>query len=100
MEPLILHGLVARENALMNRQRWGIAIAWIGTLAAAVVIGMRVPNGVLLEALALELAIAVVGGFALQLATGEPEGILQRLTASAVGSFVIVLVAALVFGLR
>lgn len=81
----------------MDRRRVGIGIAWAATLVAAVAVGMRVPRASLLEALGIELAVAVVAGFALQLAAGGPDGIVQRLTASVCGSFLLVLLAALVF---
>jgi hypothetical protein len=78
----------------MNGHWWSIWVAWAATLVGAAVLVIALPDRAL-PLLPLLLALAVVAAFALQLAVADRVGLVLRLTASACGSLVIVLVAAL-----
>jgi hypothetical protein len=83
----------------MNGHWWSIWTAWAITLAAAAVLVIALP-GRALPLLPLLLAVALVAAFGLQLAVADRVGLVVRLTASACGSLVIVLVAALLAAVR
>jgi hypothetical protein len=78
----------------MNGHWWSIWVAWAATLVGAAALVILLP-GRALPLLPLLLALAVVAAFGLQLLVADRVGLVLRLTASAFGSLVIVLVAAL-----
>jgi hypothetical protein len=78
----------------MNGHWWSIGVAWVVTLAGAAALIIGAP-GRALPLLPLLLALALVAAFGLQLVVADRVGLVVRLTASACGSLVIVLVAAL-----
>lgn len=78
----------------MNGHWWSIWVVWAATLVAAAALVVALPDRAL-PLLPLLLAVAVVTAFGLQLAVADRVGLVIRLTASACGSLVIVLVAAL-----
>jgi hypothetical protein len=78
----------------MNGHWWSIWVVWAATLAGAAALVIALP-GRALPLLPLLLAVALVAAFGLQLVVADRVGLVVRLTASACGSFVIVLVAAL-----
>lgn len=75
---------------------WAVAAVWAGTLVAVVLIAAAVPEPTVWTGLTLAGALAVVVGMIVQLAVGEQDGFVQRLVATACGSFALVLLAALV----
>jgi hypothetical protein len=79
----------------MNGHWWSIWVAWAATLAGAVALVIGVPDRAL-PLLPLLLAVSIVAAFGLQLVVADRVGLVLRLTASACGSFVLVLVAALI----
>jgi hypothetical protein len=78
----------------MNGHWWSVWAAWAATLAGAAVLVVALPARAL-PLLPLLLAVALVAAFGLQLAVADRVGLVVRLTVSACGSLVIVLVAAL-----
>jgi len=78
----------------MNGHWWSIWVAWAATLVGAAVLVLVLPDRAL-QLLPLLLALSLVAAFALQLLVADRVGLVLRLTASALGSLVIVLVAAL-----
>jgi hypothetical protein len=83
----------------MNGHWWSIWAAWAVTLLGGAVLVIALPSRAL-PLLPLLLAVSVVASFGLQLAVADRVGLVLRLTASACGSLVIVLVAALLALLR
>ena len=75
---------------------WAVAAVWVGTLVAAIVLASSVPGSFVWAALTLTGAVAVVVGMVVQLAVGEQVGFVERLVATACGSFLLVLLVALV----
>jgi hypothetical protein len=75
---------------------WAVAAVWLGTLIAAIVLAAAVPGTFVWVALALTAEVAVVVGIVVQLAVGEQVGFVERLVATACGSFLLVLLVALV----
>ncbi|HEY0374749.1 MAG TPA: hypothetical protein VGC94_08125 [Amnibacterium sp.] len=75
---------------------WAVAAVWAGTLLAACVLAATVHGSFVWAALTLAAAVAVVIGIVVQLAVGEQDGFVERLVATACGSFALVLVVALV----
>jgi hypothetical protein len=75
---------------------WAVAAVWLGTLIAAIVLAAAVPGTFVWVALALTIEVAVVVGIVVQLAVGEQVGFVERLVATACGSFLLVLLVALV----
>ena len=75
---------------------WAVAAVWAGTLIAAIVLAATVPGAFVWAALTLAAAVAVVVGMVVQLAVGEQVGFVERLVATACGSFLLVLLVALV----
>ena len=69
-------------------------VVWALTLIGVVVIDVRVPGVEALTWLALALPLAVVVGIVGQLAVADQHGFVERLAASATGSFVLVLLGA------
>jgi hypothetical protein len=75
---------------------WAVAAVWLGTLIAAIVLAAAVSGTFVWVALALTAEVAVVVGIVVQLAVGEQVGFVERLVATACGSFLLVLLVALV----
>jgi hypothetical protein len=76
--------------------RAAVVAVWVLTLVGVGVIDVVVPDPHALSWLALALPLAVVAGIIAQLAVAEQRGFVVRLAATAAGSFVLVLLAALV----
>lgn len=72
---------------------------WLLTVVAAVLVGVISPAEERLTWLAIALAAAIIGTFAIQLATGQIEGYVGRAIASICGAIVILAVATVVFAL-
>jgi hypothetical protein len=75
---------------------WAVLAVWVGTLAAAATIAATVPGSLVWAVLTLAIAVSVVIGIVVQLAVGEQDGFVERLVAIAGGSFLLVLLVALV----
>jgi len=75
---------------------WAVAAVWLGTLIAAIVLAAAIPGTFVWVGLALTAEVAVVVGIVVQLAVGEQVGFVERLVATACGSFLLVLLVALV----
>jgi len=75
---------------------WAVAAVWLGTLIAATIIALTVAGSFVWAVLTLAVAVSMVIGIVAQLAVGEQHGFVERLTATACGSFVLVLLVALV----
>jgi hypothetical protein len=89
----------ARHNGrviLSQPKWWAVGAVWVGTLIAAIVLAAAVPGAFVWAALTLAAAVAVVVGMVVQLAVGEQVGFVERLVATACGSFLLVLLVALV----
>lgn len=69
---------------------------WVLTVIGVTVIDVRVPGVEALAWLALALPLAVVVGIVAQLAVADQRGFVMRLAAAATGSFILVLVGAVV----
>ncbi|GAA2751945.1 hypothetical protein [Amnibacterium kyonggiense] len=80
----------------MPAARVAVVAVWVLTLVGVVLIDVFVPDVHALSWLALALPLAIVAGIVGQLAVAEQRGFVTRLAATASGSFVIVLVGALV----
>jgi hypothetical protein len=76
-----------------------VVAVWVLTLIGVVLIAVVVPDANALSWLALALPLALVAGMVGQLAVAEQRGFVVRLAATACGSFVIVLIGALVVSL-
>jgi len=76
--------------------RVAVVAVWLLTLIGVVLIDVLVPDPHALSWLALALPLAVVAGIIAQLAVAEQRGFVVRLAATAGGSFVLVLLGALV----
>jgi hypothetical protein len=75
---------------------WAVGAVWAGTLVAAIVLAAAVQGPFVWVALTLTATVAVVVGIVVQLAVGEQVGFVERLVATACGSFLLVLLVALV----
>ena len=75
---------------------WAVGAVWAGTLVAAIVLAATVQGPFVWAALTLTATVAVVVGIVVQLAVGEQVGFVERLVATACGSFLLVLLVALV----
>jgi hypothetical protein len=82
--------------SLTEPKWWAVAAVWLGTLVAAAVLAAAVQGPFVWAALALTAAVAVVIGMIVQLAVGEQDGFVERLVATACGSFALVLLVAIV----
>ena len=80
----------------MPAARVAVVAVWVLTLIGVVLIDVLVPDPHALSWLALALPLAVVAGIVAQLAVAEQRGFVVRLAATAGGSFVLVLLGALV----
>ena len=80
----------------MPAARVAIVAVWALTLVGVVLIDVFVPDPHALSWLALALPLAIVAGMVAQLAVAEQQGFVRRLAATTTGSFVLVLLAALV----
>jgi hypothetical protein len=76
--------------------RVAVVAVWALTLVGVVLIDVAAPDAHALTWLALALPLAVVAGIIAQLAVAEQRGFVVRLAATASGSFVLVLIGALV----
>jgi hypothetical protein len=75
---------------------WAVAAVWVGTLVAAAIIAVAVPGAFVWAGLTLAGAVSMVLAFVVQLVVGEQVGFVERLVATSCGSFLLVLVVALV----
>jgi hypothetical protein len=75
---------------------WAVAAVWAGSLVAAVIIAVGVPSPMVWAVLTLAVATSVVVGMVVQLAVGEQDGFVDRLVATVCGTFLLVLIVALV----
>ena len=80
----------------MPAARVAVVAVWVLTLVGVVLIDVLVPDQNALSWLALALPLAVVAGMVAQLAVAEQRGFVVRIAATAGGSFVLVLLGALV----
>jgi hypothetical protein len=76
--------------------RVAVAAVWVLTLIGVVLIDAFAPATRALSWLALALPLAIVAGIVGQLAVAEQRGFVMRLAAAATGSFVLVLLGAVV----
>jgi hypothetical protein len=76
--------------------RLAVVAVWVLTLIGVVVVDVAAPEAQALSWLALALPLAVVAGMVAQLAVAEQRGFVLRLSATAAGSFVLVVLGALV----
>jgi hypothetical protein len=76
--------------------RIAVVAVWVLTLIGVVLIDVFVPDALALSWLALALPLAIVVGIVGQLAAAEQHGFVVRLAATACGSFVLVLLGAVV----
>jgi hypothetical protein len=85
------------DQVILSQPKWwAVAAVWLGTLIAAIVLAAAVSGTFVWAALALTAEVAVVVGIVVQLAVGEQVGFVERLVATACGSFLLVLLVALV----
>ena len=82
--------------SLTEPKWWAVAAVWVGTVIAAGIIAATVHGSFVWAGLTLAGAVAMVLGIVVQLAVGEQKGFVERLTATACGSFLLVLLVALV----
>ncbi len=80
----------------MPSARVAVVAVWVLTLIGVVVIDVAVPDAQALSWLALALPLAIVAGIIGQLAAAEQLGFVVRLAATASGSFVLVVLGAIV----
>jgi hypothetical protein len=80
----------------VSSARVAVIAVWALTLVGVVLTDLLAPDAHALSWLALALPLAIVVGIVAQLAVAEQKGFVVRLGATATGSFVIVLVGALV----
>jgi hypothetical protein len=76
--------------------RVAVVAVWVLTLLGVVLIDVKVPDVEALSWLALALPLAIVAGIIGQLAVAEQRGFVVRLAATASGSFVLVVLGAVV----
>lgn len=82
------------------RRAWqSIAPIWLLALVGAVLTGIIAQPEHALGGISLTLAVSTICALAVQLATGRKEGFVSRVTASLVGSAVILAIATVVFAL-
>ena len=82
------------------RRAWqSIAPIWLLAIVGAVLTGIIARPADALGGISLTLAVSTICAFAVQLATGRKEGFVSRVTASLVGSTVILTFATVVFAL-
>ncbi|WP_104474526.1 hypothetical protein [Microterricola pindariensis] len=80
------------------RRTWqSIAPIWLVALVGAILTGVVAPPELALGGVSLTLAVSTICALAVQLATGRKEGFVSRVTASLVGSAVILALATVVF---
>jgi hypothetical protein len=80
----------------VSAARVAVAAVWVLTLIGVVLIDVFAPAAQALSWLALALPLAIVAGIVGQLAVAEQRGFVVRLAAAATGSFVLVLLGAIV----
>jgi hypothetical protein len=76
--------------------RLAVVAVWVLTLIGVVVVDVTAPDAQALSWLALTLPLAIVAGMVAQLAVAEQQGFVLRLAATVSGSFVLVVLGALV----
>ncbi|AMB59309.1 hypothetical protein [Microterricola viridarii] len=82
------------------RRAWqSIAPIWVLALAGAILTGIIARPEDALGGISLTLAVSTICALAVQLATGRKEDFVSRVTASLVGSAVILAVATVIFAL-
>ncbi len=96
MEPGRSDGRHNGPVILSQPKWWAVGAVWVGTLAAAILLAAAVPGSFVWAALTLTVAVAVVVGIVVQLVVGEQVGFVERLVATVCGSFLLVLLVALV----
>jgi hypothetical protein len=84
------------KDASVPSARVAVVAVWVLTLLGVVVIDVTVPDAEALSWLALALPLAIVAGIIAQLAAAEQRGFVVRLAATASGSFVLVVLGAIV----
>lgn len=77
----------------------GVIVAWIGTIAIGVLIGLLTPVGQRAAWLTIGLAGSLVLSFAVQLWAGRAQGFISRVALSMLGSIVILGLISAGFGL-
>jgi hypothetical protein len=83
----------------MTWQFWSVFPVWLGSVAAAVVIGVVSPADEQVAWIAISLAAAIIVTFVIQLAIRRKEGFVVRAMASIGGSMLILAIATLVLAL-
>lgn len=83
----------------MTWQFWSVFPVWLGSVAAAVIIGMVSPADERVAWIAITLAAAIITTFVIQLAIRRKEGFVVRAMASIGGSMLILAIATLVLAL-
>ena len=76
-------------------RRIGIVLVWIVALIGGILVVALLPDEHRLRGIAVVLAACVLLTFGLQLAVPEQKGFVDRLTASVVGAFGVLLVISL-----
>ncbi len=83
----------------MNGHWWTLWVMWGVTLVAGIAVLVAFAGHSLLP-LTLVLALGVVASFGVQLAVADRVGFVERVAASACGSFVLVMLFALIVTVR
>lgn len=83
----------------MTWQFWSVFPVWLGSVAAAVVIGVVSLADEQVAWIAISLAAAIIVTFVIQLAIRRKEGFVVRAMASIGGSMLILAIATLVLAL-
>ena len=77
----------------MTWQFWSVAPVWLGSIAAAFIIGFVAAPADRIEWIAITLAAAIIVTFVIQLAIRRKEGFVVRAMASIGGSMFVLAVA-------
>jgi hypothetical protein len=80
----------------VSTARLAVVAVWVLTLLGVVLVDVMAPDAQALSWLALALPLAIVAGIVAQLAVAEQQGFVLRLAATVSGSFVLVVLGALV----
>lgn len=80
--------------------RWQLTVipVWLAAAVGAVIVGLFAPAHEYLTWLPMVLAGAIFATFGIQLALVQKEGLVNRMTASLVGSVVVLAVATAILG--
>lgn len=88
------------STELSGRARWtGVVIVWVAAVLMGLVVGLFAPIGQRAGWVSLALGGCLILSFAVQLGIARPEGFIERVASSMLGSFVILGVIGGVFGL-